>query len=214
MCRTFFAFTLMLICGLVAAAQQANPQCPTILITGPGEVTNPGEVMVFTAKPTRDLPVGVGFRWTVSSGTIESGQGTGTISVRVPTDPNYWSVTATVKVAGLPSTCFTTSSEIAPIAVLPIGEPVDRYGKLSLYDEYARVNIGVTAAINNPTCLLVIIREAPRFRSTDQTHIKKIKDFITRRLHFPFRRLVIVTKIGPQIQNAIWLVPPGAKMPD
>jgi len=209
----FVVLTILLICP-VTFAQTQRADCPTISVTGPAGMTNPGDVMVFAAQTTAKLPVTASFNWTVSNGTIESGQGTKSISVRVPTGENGGNVTAIVKLTGLQNACFITAGETAPITYLPIGEPVDKYGQLSLFDEYARVHLGVVAARDNPTCLLVIIREAPRFGTAEKTRINKIKAFISQRLHFPSRRLRIITKVGPQVQNVIWLVPPGAKMPE
>jgi len=170
--------------------------------------------MNFSARTKGLVPSRSLFQWTVSNGAIESGQGTRSINVRVPPNENGGNVTATVTLTGLPNACLVTASEIAPIASIPPQDPVDIYGKISLFNEYARVQNGVAAAIANPTSLLVIIREAHSFGSFERTRINKIKDFIRTRLRFPTSHLRIITKIGPQIQNTIWLVPPGAKMPE
>ena len=210
------AFTGLLIAFLcmVTSAQAQKVECPTISITGPAEITNPGGVMIFRANVKGTVPSRSKFQWTVSSGMIESGQGTRSISVRTPNDASGINIAATLKLTAISSTCLVSATELAPIASIPSQDPVDTYGKLSLFDEYARVQNGVAAANYNPNCLLVIIREAPHFGPAEKTRLNRIKRFINRQLRFPFQRLRIINKVGPQIQNVIWLVPPGARMPE
>jgi hypothetical protein len=199
---------------VVSSAQEEKIDCPTISITGPAEITNPGDVMVFRADVKGTVPSGSKFQWTVSSGIVEGGQGTRSITVRTSTGPTELNIAATLKLTGLPNTCLVSATEIASIMSLPIGEPVDRYGQISLFDEYARIQNGITAAKDNPTSLLVMIRESPRFGSAERVRLSKIKAFISQRLHFSLGKLRIITNISPQTQNTIWLVPPGAKMPE
>ncbi len=88
------------------------PTCPTVSMSGPSSVTLPGETMTFTLS-------GAGsdsrINWSVSAGTIESGQGTSSITVRTPSSGSG-SVTATADVNGttVGCVCNTSASETAP----------------------------------------------------------------------------------------------------
>ena len=92
--------------------------CPTISVTGPADVTKPGATMTFTVNASggsdTNSPT---YNWTVSQGTIVSGQGTSSITVQTTEAMAGQNVIATVDVGGLCATCPTTYSETAGIDV-------------------------------------------------------------------------------------------------
>src|SRR5256885_15256550 len=94
---------------IVAPGQQASRLCPTLSIRGPSGPVKPGEIGTYMAHvDTRGLNITPSFKWRVIRGTIISGQGTGAIEVRNPTD---WTTTVTVEVIGFPLGCPNESSE-------------------------------------------------------------------------------------------------------
>lgn len=76
-----------------------------------------GELIEFSVKVSGDPGESVTYNWTVSAGTIESGQGTKSIKVRTDEDMEGFSVTATVEVNNLPPgiACQNTASETAGV---------------------------------------------------------------------------------------------------
>ena len=86
---------------------------PALTVQGPTGLTTAGDTMTFTATVGGDVT----YNWTVSSGTIESGQGTQSIVVRTTKDMADSNVTATVEIGGLPAgcSCPTSASETAGI---------------------------------------------------------------------------------------------------
>jgi len=97
------------------------PTCPTVDVSGPSGVTNPGDTMTFTASVNASNAT---YNWSVSSGEIISGQGTPSITVSTTRDMQGSNVTATVNVTvdrgtGC-DTCNLSDSETAPVA--PIRE--------------------------------------------------------------------------------------------
>jgi hypothetical protein len=201
-------------CEACQSPEPAKQDCPKISINGPAGFTSPGATMTFTAKADRELPGKPKFEWTVSAGTIESGQGTSTIVVMVPNDFDAGNITTELEVAGLPKGCPNMANELAPVAPRVFGEPVDTYGKLSLFDEYARVQTGVVAAEHDKVSLLLFIRESPRFGQKEKARILALNEFIVNRLRFPKSRYLIINKFGHIYRNTIWIVPPGAKFPE
>src|SRR5687768_14759996 len=102
-------------------------ECPTVTVTGPAGVTNRGELMTFTANVSGGTQDSVTYNWTVTAGTIESGQGTPSISVRAPSDGTT-SVTATVSVLETPGCdCNRSASETAPVGQPPGAILVDEF---------------------------------------------------------------------------------------
>jgi hypothetical protein len=78
-------------------------KCPSITVTG---VAGDGPSALFSANIT-SLYDGLSFNWTISSGTITSGQGTLQIDVAGTSGS---SVTATLEVGGIPAACPSAAS--------------------------------------------------------------------------------------------------------
>jgi hypothetical protein len=126
--------------------------CPTISVTGPAGVTERGGIMTFTANVSGGSQQSVTYNWSVSAGTIESGQGTPTITVRAPSDGTT-NLTATVDVGGTDPACNCTRTADASG---PIAEPegpvlVDEFGNLPNDDIRGRLDNFFTELSNNPT---------------------------------------------------------------
>lgn len=125
--------------------------CPTGSISGPAGVTNPGDTMSFTLNlsggdrsPT--------YNWTVSGGTIETGQGTPSIVVRTSAADAGTTITATVNLGGLDPACGCTTSysESGPVAPKPTPILIDEFGKLPNDDIRGRLDNFFTELSNNP----------------------------------------------------------------
>lgn len=91
-----------------AAAAAPGSGCPTVITTGPQEIFS-GEAVTFRATVRGAKPASpFSFNWTVSAGTISTGQGTNAIGVN--TSGIQSSVTAFVQVIGLPKECAGESA--------------------------------------------------------------------------------------------------------
>jgi hypothetical protein len=114
------------------------PPCPTVSVTCPSDVDQ-GGALTFNASVN---PTGnVTYNWSVSAGTIASGQGTSSITVDTGTLGGQ-SVTATVEVGGLDPACTKTAScttAVKPPVVIECTK-VDEYGNIKFNDEKARLD--------------------------------------------------------------------------
>ncbi len=126
-------------------------ECPAPWqVTGPSGLTKAGDSMTFTAN------VGGGgdytYNWTVSAGTISSGQGTSSISVDTTGVAPGSNVTAAVMVAGLPRDCNCQESGSETAGIERPDEPisVDEFGNLKDDDVKARVDNFYIQLNNNP----------------------------------------------------------------
>ena len=90
-------------------------ECPTLTLADRAGVTNPGSPMTFTANVTGGADVT--YNWTVSAGTIASGQGTSSITVRHDTDMAGQTVTATVDIGGLDPNATAIQSSLKPVRI-------------------------------------------------------------------------------------------------
>lgn len=101
--------TILLIAAFHAFAQDAPASCPAVNVSCP-DMVKEGADLTFTADlsggPSGVTPT---YNWTVSAGSIKSGQGTSTIVVDT-TDTGGQTITATVDVGGFERECSTSAS--------------------------------------------------------------------------------------------------------
>ena len=121
----------------VADCTGCKPPCPTISVSCPNDVQQ-GSPITYTASVGGDMSVT--YNWSVSAGTISSGQGTSSITVDT-TGLGGQSVTATVELGGLDPSCSRTASCTTGIIVPPQEcRKFDEYADLSFNDEKARLD--------------------------------------------------------------------------
>jgi len=184
--------------------------CPTLSVSGPSGVTAPGETMTFTATASGDVT----YNWTVSAGTIESGQGTPSITVRTTNDMAGSNVTATVNIGGVQPNCgcVTEAMETAPVQAKPVAQEVDQFGAATNDDIKARVDNFYTQLNANPTAQGYIINygtpaEIKRRRAQIMTAIN-FRKFDASRVTF-----VDGPDNGTGINTKFYVVPAGADAP-
>jgi len=198
----------------VAACSDCKPicNCPTApSIAGPSGVTAPGTPMTFTATSSGD----VSYNWTVSAGTISSGQGTSSITVDT-TGLAGQNVTATVTISGGTITpdcgCPTTASETSSVAAPPQPVLVDQYGKLTNDDVKARIDGFYTTLNNDPSSHgYIIIYGTPAQIKAARAQIDKAIAF---RKYDPSRVTIVEgPPQGDEVQVKLYQVPAGAENP-
>jgi hypothetical protein len=111
--------------------------CPNISVSCPTSVKQ-GDPLTFTASVSGDASIT--YNWTVSAGTISSGQGTTSITVDTTTLGGQ-NVTATVELGGLDPSCSRTASCTANVETPPQAcRKFDEYSDLRFNDEKARLD--------------------------------------------------------------------------
>jgi len=188
--------------------------CPTLTISGPAGITAPGETMTFNASASGDVT----FNWTVSSGTIESGQGTPSITVRTTKEMSGSNVTATVQIAGPivddpACNCLKTASETASIGV-NVYNQTDEFGPKSDDEVKANVDNFYIQLNNNPTAQGYIINYGT------PAQIKKRRAQIMKAINRPgtsydASRVTFVDgpDNGTGVNTKFYIVPAGADNP-
>ena len=113
------------------------PPCPTVSVSCPSDVDQ-GSPITFTASVSGDA--NVTYNWSVSAGTISSGQGTSSISVDTA-NLGGQTVTAAVEVGGLDPSCSRTASCTTGVRQPPATcRKFDEYADLTFNDEKARLD--------------------------------------------------------------------------
>ncbi|HLL71113.1 MAG TPA: hypothetical protein VK363_06745 [Pyrinomonadaceae bacterium] len=193
-------------------------QCPTVTVSCPDTAQeNLEDALTFTANVSGgDANVTPTFNWTVSAGSISSGQGTSTIKVDT-TGTGGQTVTATVDVGGFSRECRTSNScttSIAKKSAPPIkfGEYVTR----DLSANKAELDKFVLSLQQDPTAQGYIIAYGGRTSAPEdaQKAADNATDYtINTRKMDGARTLSGVGGYREQPTVELWIAPPGATPP-
>ena len=199
----------------IAACPDCHPilVCPTVSVDCPSE-GNQGTPVTFKAeyKPGTP-PVSPTYNWTVSAGTIASGQGTDTITVDTANTGGQ-TITATVELGGLDPSCGRTASCSTPIkGPPPECRKFDEYGNIRFNDEKARLDNFAIQLQNEPTAQGYIIG----YGSCDAeglTRANRAKDYLVNTRGIDASRIVVIDGgCMPELKVALYLCPSGATPP-
>jgi hypothetical protein len=190
-----------------------NLVCPTVNVTCPSEVED-GAPVTYTATVNGGTPaVSPTYNWTVSAGTISSGQGTSSITVDTKGTGGQ-TITATVELGGIDPTCGRTASCSTPVkGQPPVARKFDEYGNIRFNDEKARLDNFAIQLQNEPAAQGYIIG----YGSCDaegQTRANRAKDYLVNTRGIDAGRLVVVDGgCMPELKVELWVVPSGATPP-
>lgn len=211
------AVLLLLTLASVITAQTPLTTCATIEIDGLSEV-DPGTVLVFNARIAGPIhTTKPEFKWTVSAGTITSGQGTEIITVDT-TGLGGQDVTATAELNGAPPGCKGSASRTAKIKPPPIGcgRPFDEYGDISFEDEQARLDNFAIQISNELLSTGHILMFAGRetFENETAQRLARAKSWIVDVRGIDRNRIVTVDcGFAPELRIQLSIVPVGASPP-
>jgi hypothetical protein len=207
--------------SLVSAQQKPTPKpaCPTTTMTCP-DTGYTNDKLLFTANIKGGDPnVKPTFNWTVSAGTIESGQGTSTIDVSTKGLSDNQSVTATVEVGGFSRDCGygqVIASCTSSVMKKPESRKFDEYGVLTTKEENERLDKFIIELQMEPLSQGYIIAYGGRAsRPGDAQKIAdKIVEYLVVKRRLDHNRIVTVDggyREGRTIE--LWLVPSRAQLP-
>jgi len=184
--------------------------CPQLNVNCPSEVED-GSPATFTANFRQGTPiVSETYNWTVSAGTITSGQGTSTITVDTKGTGGQ-TITATVEVGGVDPTCNRTASCSTPVKPPPRPpRKFDEYGNIRFNDEKARLDNYAIQLQNEPTSSGAIVG----YGSCDaegMTRANRAKDYLVNTRGIDASRITVIDGgCLPELQVQLWIVPQGA----
>jgi hypothetical protein len=189
-----------------------NLVCPTVSVTC-SDAVDEGQPATFTARFDQGTPtVSETYNWTVSAGTITSGQGTNSITVDTK-GLGSQSVTATVEIGGVDPTCNRTASCTTPVRPIRVPKKIDEYGNIRFNDEKARLDNYAIELQNDPSAQGYIIA----YGSCDaegQTRGNRAKDYLVNTRGIDAGRIVVVDGgCMPDLKVELWIVPSGATPP-
>jgi len=189
------------------------PPCPQVSVSCPTDV-EANQPITFTASVTGG-PEGATwtYNWSVSAGTISSGQGTSTITV----DTNGiggQSVTATVNIGGADPSCNNSASCTTAVKP-PIAPPrkFDEYGNIRFNDEKARLDNYAIQLQNEPGSTATIIVYGSCAGEAQQRG-DRAKDYLVNTRGIEAGRITVVDGgCRAELKVQLWIVPQGATAP-
>lgn len=164
----------------------AQSNCPTISVTSPSGIIPIGDSMTFTANLSGGSYDKISYEWIISSGTLTSGQNTSTITVATDADLAGQTITATVKIIGLPQECKNEASASGEIVSPPLNNGCiltrnTYYGKISWRDE-KEILENVAFELKNDTSAVAYF--IVRNKSKNRSQIIKLRETKVRKYLF------------------------------
>jgi len=155
----------------------------------------------------------VTYNWSVSAGTISSGQGTSSITVDTA-GLGGQTVTATVEVGGLDPACSRTAScSTSVTAPAPPATKFDEYGNIRFNDEKARLDNYAIQLQNQPGAQGYIIAYGS-CAGEAQARADRAKDYLVNTRGIDAGRIVTVDGgCRSDLSVELWIVPTGATAP-
>jgi hypothetical protein len=191
-----------------------QPPCPQISVSCPSEI-EAGQPVTFTASVTGgETGATWTYNWSVSAGTISSGQGTSTITVDTAGIGGQ-SVTATVSIGGADPSCNATSS--CTTAVKPPPAPprkFDEYGNIRFNDEKARLDNYAIQLQNEPgsTGTIIVFGSCV---GEGQQRGDRAKDYLVNTRGIEAGRITVVDGgCRSDLTVQLWVVPQGSAAPE
>lgn len=190
------------------------PVCPTVSVSCPSDI-DAGQPITFTASVSGGEPgASFTYNWSVSAGTISSGQGTSTITVDTAGIGGQ-SVTATVSIGGADPSCTGTTASCTTGVKPPPRPPVkfDEYGNIKFNDEKARLDNYAIQLQNDPTSTSTIIVYGG-CEGEAQQRGDRAKDYLVNTRGIEAGRITVIDGgCRADLTVQLWVVPSGSTAP-
>jgi len=187
------------------------PPCPTVSVSCTDSV-DVGSPITFTANVTNGS--NNTYNWSVSAGTITSGQGTSTITVDTA-GLGGQTVTATVSLGGADPSCTGTTSSCSTNVrnPKPVAVKFDEYGNIKFNDEKARLDNYAVQLQNSPGSTGTIIVYGSCAGEAQQ-RADRAKDYLVNTRGIDAGRITALDGgCRADLAVQLWVVPSGADAP-
>jgi PKD domain-containing protein len=189
------------------------PSCPTVSVSCPDSATQDAPVTFIADITGGSADVRPGYHWTVSAGSIISGQGTTSITVNTEGLAGQ-TIRATLDVSGYGMPCPGSCTVSIPIDIKP--RKFDEYYDIARNDEKARLdNYAIQLQSEPGSQGYIIVYPSRSAKSSEaQNRATRISHYLTNSRGIDSSRYII--KMGAARENwlfELWIVPQGAQPP-
>lgn len=207
---------LSVLCLLaLASSAMAQTPCGIVELEGPSEVDTNKPIML-KARTSSLSTTKPEFKWTLSVGTVTTGQGTDAITVDSVGLAGQV-VTVTVELSEAPAGCSRSLSKAVQVKQSPPTEcAFDSYGDIKFEDEQARLDNLAIQLINQPLSVGYIMMSAGQvtFENESEARLRRAKSYLADVRGTDSNRIVTVDcGYSEALTIQLWIVPPGANPP-
>jgi hypothetical protein len=197
--------------------RQLSDECPSLSVDCPFEVVELGVPVTFSAIITgSSLASNYTYHWTISAGTIISGQDTPTITVN-RNGLEGGSLRATVEVSGFPTGCSVTASCTAQIFNVDCCRLFDIYGDIPFNKEKARLKEFALQLQREPGAIGQIIAYTRRPTDSEEAKVRaeRARNYLIKKRGLEPERIIIKDGGYRDAEDTVelWVIPPGASYP-
>ena len=202
---------------VVVAQPCPPPPCPVVTVDCPtGSLIEAGTPVTFAANVSGMTGnLAPTYRWTVTDGTITSGQGTPTITVDTNGQAGR-TLSATVELVGLPAGCQPTPSCAITLGKRPESGVFDRYTEIPRDDEKARLDNFAIQLQNEPGAQgYIVVYGGRRGRQGEaERRAARATEYLTSMRGIdPSRLRTLTPGFRESMETELWLRPTGAPEP-
>jgi hypothetical protein len=213
-CLAVICFSLTSLSMSAPSQTPAAATCPTITVDCPVECLEGGETFTVTAKVSgADPTLKLSYNWSISAGEITGGQGTATMTaVKIAGH----TITATVEISGLESSCVNTASCSLTLCHVPVSRRFDKYGDLAFADEKKRLDYFAEQLKNEPGSSGYILVYGKRGAPAGEAEARaaRAKDYLVTKLGIEAERLLTIDGgVHERLAVELWLTPQGGRPP-
>jgi hypothetical protein len=195
-----------------AAPQPPPPSCATFAVRGPQGPVRDGTPVKFTLNISGGNPQSPPvYSWSISAGTITSGQGTTNIDVDTTGAGADRSITATVMLSGYPPECSSDANATAAIA--GPAHKVDEYGTLKEEEETTRLDNLKAAMASDDYAYIIAYGGKTSVRGLANSDLRRIRAYLLKIGVDGGRLITMDGGYREQPSHEIWLMPMGAEPP-
>jgi PKD-like domain len=193
----------------------APTYCPSIVISCPDTIDIDQPITFSANVAGGSANIAKNYQWTVSAGTITSGQGTSSITVDTKGLAGQ-TVTASLVMPGYDGKDCSASCPVQIPNEPPVCRKFDEFRSIHFNDEKARLDHYATELQNDPTSVgYVVIYPGQRAKAGEvlrQTN--RVLDYMVNSRGVDKRRIIsIIGSAKEELFLELWVCPQGAKAP-
>ncbi len=208
-----FGMMLIFVTFCVAVSTRTSAQCSIVKLNSLSKIA-PGTPIKITAELSATIPAAkLSFKWTVSAGTITSGDNSPSITIDTA-GLGGQTINVTVEVIGVTTSCRDTAEKTIEVELPPpLIEKFDIYGDIKFEDEKARLdNFAIQIQNCDKSYFAHIVAYAGRrtFPNEASDRLKRAKDYLVKvRGVNPSRIIMIDGGYRNELQVWLWILPGG-----
>lgn len=199
--------------SVVVRKLECAPPCPTVSIDCPTGTPEEGTPVTFTANLAGGAQnLRPAYNWSITNGTITSGQGTPSITVDTH-GMGGRTITATLDVAGVPAACRPTATcSITPV-LRPQPNKFDEYPDINFNNEKARLDNFAIQLQQDPGSIGYLVAYGSRSGQA-QERLQRAMDYLVNSRGIDAGRLrTIDGGCRGDFLMQLWIAPTGAAAP-